>query len=199
LERLFLLDRMTDVFRRSGDTGGATWHDICREMASVPCLPLKASPVTHTAVLPLLLPFKKCLPDNFLFFPPFGKPQRAIHFELAAFRLGFPGVRLAVTDTHWSYLVNTALNGELFARLTMEYFPTLTSRHGRFGFPEVRKQTGLFSRAGENWLVLHGGQLPLLRSVVQYDAFGNVKHIPSTRDLLSLLRPSTPRKPDKAA
>jgi hypothetical protein len=199
LERLMFLEKKTDLLRRSGQAGDAAWDDIRREIAAIPCPTAETRPGGSAVVPPLLLPFKKCLPEHYLFFPPYGKPQREIHFELASFRLGFPGMSLAVTDNYWAYMLRTELNEERFGRLVGDYFPSLNPGHGSFGFPELHKRMAFFSETGENWIMLHRERLPLLRRVVRYDAFGNIIGIPGTRELLSILRFSTPYKPDKAA
>ncbi len=199
LERLIYLEKKTDLFRNAGNTGELEWDDLCRDIASIPCPTGEEHPGGAAGVTPLVLPFSQCLPEQFLLFPPYNRPQQPVHFELAAFRLGFPGVSLAVTDNHWAYLVRTELNGERFARLVAEYFPALEARYGCFSFPDLHKRLAFFAEIGESWLLVRREQLPLLRSVIRYDAFGNVSEMPSTRELLSLLRSSAPIKPDKAA
>lgn len=201
LDRLFFLEKKTDLLRHAGSTGDLEWEELCREIAEIPCgtNDMRPAAVETPGPAPLFLSFRKCIPEQFLFFPPFGKPEREVHFELAAFRLGFPGVALAVSDTHWAYVLRATLNPALFARLTAEYFPGLTARYGCFSFPDLHRRLAFFSETGEQWLLVQQEHLPLLRRAVRYDAFGNVTDIPGTRELASLLRPSTPRKPDKAA
>ncbi len=142
------------------------------------------------------LPFKKSRSDQYLLFPPYNRPENRNHLELLSFRLGFPGVYLAVSDTCWSFLVKTELNRsglELFRR---EYFPSIDHQDGLFSFDGMAKKHHPFSETGEQWIVLGLKDLGMLKALISFDSHGNVRHIPSSADLLDALKT---KRPDRAA
>jgi len=146
-----------------------------------------------------LLPFYRHDAQRFLFFPPFEKPTNAVHYELIRFRLGFPGVHLAVADNSWAYLICTQLRRELFQQFTREYFPGLEARHNCFSFSELQKQRLFYSELGNIWVIADLSHLHAIKAYTTFDWAGNIKRLPAAGQILEIIRTLNPRKPDKAA
>lgn len=142
------------------------------------------------------LSFKKSRLEQNLFFPPYKRPERREHFELISFRLGFPGVYLAVSDNCWAYLVKTELNAIKLTLFREEYFPGIAHKDGRFSFTGLMKDHHPFTEAGETWVILHGSELEILKGLVKFDSSGSVLRLPTSREILAALRRGLP---DKAA
>jgi hypothetical protein len=146
-----------------------------------------------------ILAFKKNNPERFLFFPPFEKPKRDAHFELYTFRLGFPGVSLALSDNYWTHMVHTRINKRLFKQLALTYFPTLKAEHGCFSFYQLHKTKWFYSDIGERWVIVHHEHLDQVKEITEFDSSGYITRLPGTGEILSIIRPLKPRTPDKAA
>ena len=142
------------------------------------------------------LPFKKSRLDQYLFFPPYKRPANIQHFELLSFRLGFPGIYLAVSDSCWAFIVKTEMNSGKLEVFRREYFPGIEHKDGEFSFNNVKKEQQPFTESGEMWVVLNRSELDLLKKMVTFDSFGEVVRFPSCRDILDALRT---QRPDKAA
>jgi hypothetical protein len=142
------------------------------------------------------LPFKKCRSDRYLFFPPYKRPENRNHFELLTFRLGFPGVYLAVSDSCWSFLVKTRINESRLNLFRREYFPSIAHQDGSFGFDRMARANNPYSEAGEQWIVLELADLETLKALTTFDASGNVKRLPSSANILEALKR---KSPDRAA
>jgi len=113
-----------------------------------------------------------------------------------SFRLGFPGISLAVSDTTWAYVVKTGQNDAALNLIRGEYFPGLSHKEGACSFESLRKRHNPYSEAGEQWIIVQRKDLPLLKSLTSFDKAGNIKKLPGTSMLLQALRAG---KPDRAA
>ena len=145
---------------------------------------------------PRRLSFRKSRSDRYLFFPPYNRPENGNHFELISFRLGFPGVSLAVSDTYWSFLIRTELNASRLDLFRREYFPAVGHRDGAFSFDGMAGANRPFSEAGDQWVVLELADLELLKALTSFDSSDKVKRLPSSAVLLDALKRRTP---DRAA
>ena len=142
------------------------------------------------------LPFKKSKADSFLFFPPYRRPDKLNHFELISFRLGFPGVCLAITDTCWAYMVRTGLNRPRLDMVRDNYYPAIGHRDTLYSFESVMKEHSPFSEAGEQWIILQRSGLELLKAMTVFDSAGRVRRLPGAAEILDILKTI---KPDRAA
>jgi hypothetical protein len=146
-----------------------------------------------------VLPFHAGGAERFLFFPPYDKPKKALHFELMRFRLGFRGMRLAIADNCWAYLLCTYLDTAAFKRFASAYFPRLAPKHNPFSFFSLHKERLIYSELGEKWVIAEPGHLTALQTHTGFDKGGNIMHIPGSREVLEIIRAVNPQKPDKAA
>ncbi len=142
------------------------------------------------------LSFKMSRSEQFLFFPPYTRPVNRNHFELLSFRLGFPGVYLAIADNCWAFLVKTSLNNPRLQKLQQEYYPAIGHADGRFSFTGMSKDQRPFSRIGEQWIILSRPDLEILKGLTIFDSSGQVKRIPSSTEILAALKTQSP---DRAA
>ena len=142
------------------------------------------------------LPFRKSRSDQYLFFPPYKRPETVKHFELISFRLSFPGVYLAVTDTCWAYLVKTGLKTAGIDRIRQKYFPGIEHKDGDFSFNKIMNELHPYSESGEMWVILNRTELKILKNLVKSDSSGKILRLPSSREILDALKT---RSPDKAA
>ena len=138
------------------------------------------------------LSFKKSREKNYLFLPPYERPRTDRHFELLSFRLSFPGVYLAVTDTVWAFLVDTAINPSLLNRVREEFYPALDHGDGIYCFDQMRESHRPYSGTGEQWVILKRPELPLIKRLAEFDPSGNVKRLPTSGEILSALRLGSP-------
>ncbi|MBN1525733.1 MAG: hypothetical protein JW904_14745 [Spirochaetales bacterium] len=199
LNRLIILEKQNSLLENGFSKQTMEWNDLVSlysgETFHVPLLfPQQTEEYPNVE-----LDFSDCTADRYLFFPPFEKPAREIHFELMKFRLGFRGVALVYADNFLAYMTTPRFNGDLFKQLTSEYFPSLQPAHGQYGFSQLHKEKSFFSSVGEKWLVLRKEHIPVLKMLTQFDAFGNVKKLPRADELQVYLSIRFPRKPDKAA
>ncbi len=142
------------------------------------------------------LPFRKSRSDQYLFFPPYKRPETVKHFELISFRLSFPGVYLAVTDTCWAFLVKTGINQESLSKIRQEYFPGIEHKDGDFSFNKIMNEQHPYAESGEQWVVLNRTELKILRDIVKSDSSGKILRLPTSREIIDALRT---QRPDKAA
>ncbi|MBN2444708.1 MAG: hypothetical protein JXJ04_25355 [Spirochaetales bacterium] len=197
--RLLSLEKYMDFIHKGFDNNELDWRSLIGHVLTIPLATKSAVKEKRIGYEPPLLPFKKNLSENILFFPPYEKPGRDGHFDLLTFRLGFPGVYLALADNAWAFMIRTTLNKQLFKQLTSEYFPTLHPRNGCYSFFQLNKERSLFSEIGEKLVILQLHHIQLIKTLTKYDAFGNIKRLPTTRELIDAIRAGAPIKPDKAA
>ncbi len=146
-----------------------------------------------------VLPFHGSGAERFLFFPPYDKPKKALHFELMRFRLGFRGLRLAVADNCWAYLLCTYLDTAAFKRFASVYFPRLAPKHNPFSFFSLHRERLIYSELGEKWVIAGPAHLTALKTHTAFDKGGNIMRIPGSREVLGIIRAISPQKPDRAA
>ena len=164
------------------------WNGLCirmQESRKGKCSPAVRQPVPRQS---FTLSFKKSRESRFLFFPPYNRPESLGHFELLSFRLGFPGIYLAFSDTSWAYLVETRMVHSSLRRVRQDYYPSLEHRDGVFSFDRVSKAVTPYSETGEHWLILKRSHLELLKALTAFDASGNVRRFPSTAEVLEMLK-----------
>ena len=142
------------------------------------------------------LSFRKSRAERFLFFPPHGRPEHRNHFELLSFRLGFPGVSLAVADSHWAFLAEVPLRADRLESFRRAHFPTVGHHNGSFSFAGLARDRPPSSSAGDRWAVLGFDDLGILEGLASFDASGKVRRLPSAAEVLAALGN---RRPDKAA
>lgn len=133
---------------------------------------------------------------EFLFFPPFTRPQSRNQFSLLTFRLGFPGVTLAAADNGWAFLVESKPDPRALELIRREYYPPLAPRDFLYSFQGIQQEWQPFSETGAQWVILGKKNLPLLESLTRFDEFGKVTRHASTGEILKAL---TTRNPDRAA
>jgi len=142
--------------------------------------------------VPLSLPFNNCRGEQFLFFPPYKRPEYRSHFELISFRLGFPGVYLVMTDSVWAFLVKTTVEHSLLDLIREEYYPAVTYKDGRYSSENIMKEQCPFSGAGKGWVVLRRSDIDVLTRLTDFDQSGRVRRLPSSADLLDVLSSKLP-------
>lgn len=155
-------------------------HDNPRDTAS--------HTVTSEPWESLILSFKNSRSDQFLFMPPYERPKKQAHFELLSFRLSFPGIYLAVSDTCWAFMVRTDMNQDKMNLIRNEYYPSLGHKDGAYSFDSVMKEHSPSSGMGDQWVILQRSDLTILKSLTTFDATGGVQKIPSTWELLKSLK-----------
>ena len=146
--------------------------------------------------IPKRLTFRKSGSEDYLFFPPYTRPEYENHFELISFRLGFPGVFLAVSSTCWAYAVKTGMNSVLLNTVREAYYPAIQHKDFAFGFHNLKREQNPYSDTGEQWVILRREDIGILKSLVVFDSFGRAKKFPSTAELLGALNST---RPDRVA
>jgi hypothetical protein len=199
LSRLCALEKRADLFKRGYLAADLDWDTLVYEMSLIPLQETPAGRIVSGKLIRKILPFTMNSSHRFLFFPPYNKAQRKVHFDLLTFRLGFPGVFLALTDNSWAFMVCTQLRKPLFRYLTREYSPSFQADSGCFSFHQLNKERFFYSEIGNKWIILRLGEIALLKTFTEYDSAGNITKLPSTGELLSLLGSRFPYKPDRAA
>ncbi len=158
----------------------------CRELHPAPAVPFTDRKLS----------FRKSRSEEFLFFPPYKRPESRSHFELLSFRLGFPGISLAVSDGCWAFMAQTAINAEALEMVRREYYPAVGHSDGSFSFSSLQKDQNPWSVIGEQWLILNRSELDVLVGMTVFDGDGKVRRYPTTAELLDAL---SVRNPDRAA
>ncbi len=168
------------------------WDELC-DSAGEYCqnTPESGGDVCDSAV-PLSIPFNKCRDGQFLFFPPYKRPEYRSHFELISFRLGFPGVYLVMTDSVWAFFINATVGYSRLDLIREEYYPTVDYKDGTYSFENIMKEQHPFSGAGERWVALRRSDIDVLTSLTVFDQSGRVRRLPSSADLLDVLSAKLP-------
>lgn len=174
----------------------ADWDSLCDAADDFRGGALDLQPRTFVPEASYVLPFKKCHSEQYLFFPPYNRPENLNHFELITFRLGFPGLYLAVSDTCWAFMAKTDINRLHMDRFRQEYFPGIGHSDGAYSFEAMSKLQQPFSHSGEQWVVLDISDLELLKGLTVFDSEGRVRRLPTTSEILDSVNT---RRPDRAA
>jgi len=143
------------------------------------------------------LSFRLSRSQEYLFFPPFQRPEMKSHFELISFRLGFPGTSLAVTDNLWAFMIKSSLNISRLNLVRESYYPSIGHKDGSFSFESIQDVHKPFSQCGDQWIILQKRDLAALKNLTVFDASGRVRRLPTTTELLSALTPGG--RPHRAA
>jgi hypothetical protein len=199
LNRLIFLEKYTDFLNKGRIHNEVNWDELVKYISDIPLQMNDRISGIRKIHSDHLLSFKSCKAENVLFFPPFEKPSRNIHFELAIFRLGFPGINLAITDNYWSYVVSTEVEHDNLEKIKKEYFPSIKTDDCGFSFNMLNKVKWFHSKIGDKWVVAELEHIRPLKGLMKYDYFGNITKIPSTMEILALFKTLRPEKPDKAA
>ncbi len=139
------------------------------------------------------LSFKKACDPDFLFLPPYIRPSNINHLELAEFRLGFPGVYLAVADNCWAYMIKTSIDTKRL-QIIQKSLPSVTPQDFSYSFKSFQRTYQPFSEIGEKFIVLRKDHLALLKSMVKADAGGRIKRLPTTSEIYSALKKDRPER-----
>ena len=138
------------------------------------------------------LSFRKSRGERYLFLPPYKRAEHLSHFELISFRLGFPGVRLAMADNVWAFVIDTSLNIRKIDLIRNAYYPAIRHRDCLYSFDNLEKESRPFSETGGQWVIINRRSLDLLKALTVFDSSGRVKKIPSTSQILDMLKFSNP-------
>ena len=192
-ERLIWFERRYDLIRKRFDHF-PDWETLCREIHSEGP-DFKSSDSGILSFSPQRrISFKKSRSSRYLLFPPYKRPGGKNHFELLSFRLGFPGVSLALTDTAWAFLVETGMNPSNLDLIRKEYYPAIEHKDGRFCYDALIREFSPFSETGEQWVILQREDLPTLTSLTEFDTEGRIKRLPSCAEILQALLPTSPNR-----
>jgi hypothetical protein len=172
------------------------WRELCGEAHEFRRNTLDLSDPGPKPWTGYSLPFRKSRADSFLFLPPYQRPEHINHFELISFRLGFPGVYLAITDTCWAYMVRTGLSTPRLDMVRKNYYPAIDHKDFIFSFAEMAGEQCPFSETGEQWIILQRSNLKLLKAMTVFDSSGRVRRLPGAAEVLDVLKSI---KPDRAA
>ena len=168
------------------------WEELCRDAFHFPERRKPSGCPDPDPLLSYILPFKKCLTSEFLFLPPYRKPENINHFELLSFRLGFPGVYLAITDTCWAFAVKTNIKKSCLDLIRNEYYPSIEHKDGLYSFNSIMKEYNPFSETGEQWILINRANLNLIKSITLFDPAGKVRRLPSSAEILEILGTTKP-------
>ncbi len=164
------------------------WNELCESSFNYKSI---VSGQNASDVFPWIsrtLSFKKSREEKFIFLPPYKRPEHKNHFELLSFRLSFPGVYLAVADNCWAYMVISSLNEFKLDMIRSEYYPMLRHKDGEFSFDSIKRNLRPFSETGEQWVILQRSNIELLKSMTVFDSSGNIKRLPSSSEILEMLK-----------
>jgi|GEM_PF-3843872 len=194
-ESLIGLERRYRLFERRFDVE-LDWNEMREAASAKGSVPLAAEPRHILPRVSRRLSFRRSRSDRFLFFPPYQRPANRRHFELLSFRLGFPGLSLAVSDSCWAFLVSTGPVPSRLERFRSALFPAIGHDDGAFSFHGLAAEHHPFTEAGEFWVVLDRSDLEVLRGLTAFDSSGGVRRLPPTTELLAALGS---HRPDRAA
>ncbi len=165
---------------------GCDWDELCCRAVGREAGPQKQ------AELPVppesrMLSFEESRNEEFLFFPPFRRPERRSHLDLLLFRLGFPGVSLAVSDSCWAFLVRDSIDPEALGLIRNEYYPGINPGDGAFSFDSIRREQNPWSSSGEEWLVLERDELYAITALCSFSPDGRITEYPDIREIQDIL------------
>ncbi len=173
-----------------------SWREFCDSAFEYRRNTVKLNSESVEPLLSDRLSFRKSKSDQFLFFPPYKLPENRNHFELLSFRLGFPGICLAVSENCWAFAVKTVLNESRLSMIRREYYPAIGHSDGCYSFQSLVRECRPFSGIGEQWIILRQADLDILKGLTVFDSTGRVRKRPSSRELLDALKSKVP---DRAA
>jgi Fe-S-cluster containining protein len=168
------------------------WDELCRAAYEYKKNIIDIKPPTIEAWTSLTLSFKNSRADHLLFLPPYNRPKNINHYELISFRLGFPGIQLAITDTCWAFMVQTSFNRKYLNLIQQEYYPAIGHKDGAYSFDSMMREHSPFSEAGNQWIILQRSDLETLKNLTIFDAAGRVLKTPSSSDILNALKSKSP-------
>jgi Fe-S-cluster containining protein len=168
------------------------WDELCSAAYDYRLNTIDLRPDAFIPLASFRLPFKKSKSDQYLFLPPYKRPENRNHFELLSFRLGFPGVSLAITDNCWAFIIKTVLNMASLNLIRKNYYPAIEHKDGFFSFDSVMKEFSPYSDAGEQWVVLQRSDLKVLKDLTVFDSNGRVRKLPKSSEVLHALKPKHP-------
>lgn len=172
--------------------GDIDWEELCTAAYEYRQNMIDINLDRYTPYESFKLSFKKSRADQFLFLPPYKRPENRNHFELLSFRLGFPGVYLAITDTCWAFMITTEQNKAGLNLIRQNYYPAIEHKDGLYSFDRVFSDHTPFSEAGEQWVILRRSDLKVLKELTIFDANGTVKRIPKSSEILNAIKPKNP-------
>lgn len=170
------------------------WIELCDASREYRKDIVDLNPDTREPWLSHKLSFEESRSSRFLFLPPYNRPEQSSHFELLSFRLGFPGVYLAVSDNMWAFMIRTDLNPKSLDLIRGNYYPSIAHRDGLYSFERVFGEKHPFSEIGEQWVILEKPDLPLLKVMTLFNKAGDVRRLPTTAELLEALKSRTPNR-----
>lgn len=163
------------------------WKELCSAAYDYKLKMNDIKPNDYQPYKSFKLSFKNSKKDQFLFLPPYKLPKNRNHFELLSFRLSFPGIYLAITDTCWAFMVRTNLNQEELKLIRNDY-PAIEHKDGLYSFDSVLNICRPYSELGEQWITLHRSDLKVLKNLTIFDTMDRVKKLPSSSDILSAIK-----------
>lgn len=193
LSRLLLFEKMTGLLQNGYIKNKLSWEKLIELYSEFPLEPDVRINASKKLFYDNSLLFKQSTPEHFLFFSPYDRPGKNIHFELITFRLGFYGMNLAIADNNWAYILSTNLNKEHFSRLKQERFPSIKAENGSFSFSMLKKKKWFHSGIGEKWVIAELEHIKPIKSITKFDFFGNVRKFPGAKEVLFLLRKISPK------
>lgn len=170
------------------------WEELCTAAYNYRMNRVDINLKTYKPYKSFTLSFKKSRSDQFLFLPPYNRPENKNHFELLSFRLGFPGIYLAITDSCWSFMIKTDLNLARLSLIRNEYYPAIEHKDETYSFDRVQKEHCPFSETGEQWIILQRSDLKILMDLTVFDTAGRVKKIPAGAEILNALKSKNPNQ-----
>lgn len=192
---LLWYEKRYDFIRRGFDTD-PDWDELCAAALEFRSDAIDMNSPAFVPWTARKLSFRDSRSERFLFLPPYNRPVHISHFELLSFRLGFPGIYLAVSDSCWGYLISTGLNMQYLDLIRSSCYPALEHKDGSFSFNEVMKGHHPFSESGDQWVILRRADIPLLKSLTLFNDRGDVRRLPRTAELLDAFKTASP---DRAA
>ena len=190
-ERLIWFEKKYDLVSKRFEVS-PSWDDLCAEAAVSFSKNDRGASGTFSPWMDRTLSFKKGRSEQFLFFPPYKPPESRSHLELLSFRLGFPGVSLAVSDSCWSFLVTSGLDAARLELIRNEFYPAISHKDGIYSFDGVARQYNPYSQSGEQWVILQRSDLKTLVDLTVFDASGKIKRRPSSSEILAALQARDP-------
>ncbi|MBI9099675.1 MAG: hypothetical protein JEY91_14445 [Spirochaetaceae bacterium] len=170
------------------------WNELCNRAYDYRQNMIDINPESFKPFTSNTLSFKKSRVNQLLFFPPYNRPANRKHFELLSFRLGFPGIYLAISDSCWAFMVSTELNLSRFNNIRQEYYRTIKHKDGAYSFDQIFLEQRPFSETGEQWIILQRSDLKTLIDLTVFDSSDRVRKIPSSSIILKALKSKSPNR-----
>lgn len=170
------------------------WEELCTSAYDYRLNTVDIIPKTYKPYKSFTLSFNQSRSDQFLFLPPYNRPNNMNQFELISFRLGFPGIYLAITDSCWAFMIKTNLNQAGLNLIKGEYYPSIEHKDGKYSFDSLIKEHSPFSETGKQWIILQRSHLQILMNLTIFDTTGRVKKIPTSSDILNALKSKNPNQ-----